>query len=136
MTEGFIVREPGSGTRAALEEFMEAHHMSPRIVMQMSSNEAIKQAVMAGMGVALLSLHTVGLELEHQLIAAPPTEGLPVMRRWHVVHTLAKTLSPAAEAFRYFILENGEAFLARHFAHVSDPPQFPSPRRRRASQTA
>ena len=58
--EGFIVREPGSGTRAALDEFMEAHQMSPRVVMQMSSNEAIKQAVMAGMGVALLSLHTVG----------------------------------------------------------------------------
>jgi hypothetical protein len=58
------------------------------------------------------------------------------MRRWHVVHTLAKTLSPAAEAFRYFILENGEAFLARHFAHVSDPPQFPPPRRHGAPQTA
>jgi DNA-binding transcriptional LysR family regulator len=131
MTEGFIVREPGSGTRAALEEFMEAHQMTPRIVMQMSSNEAIKQAVMAGMGIALLSLHTVGLELEHQLIAAPETEGLPLMRRWHVVNTLAKTLSPPAEAFRYFILESGEAFLARHFAHLHDPPQFAEERYRR-----
>jgi DNA-binding transcriptional LysR family regulator len=115
MNEGFIVREPGSGTRAALDEYMHAHHMTPRVVMQMSSNEAIKQAVMAGMGISLLSLHTVGLELEHHLIAAPDTEGLPVMRRWHVVKTLAKTLSPAAEAFRYFILERGEAFLAKHF---------------------
>jgi DNA-binding transcriptional LysR family regulator len=124
MTEGFIVREPGSGTRAALDEYMDAHQLTPRIVMQMSSNEAIKQAVMAGMGVALLSLHTVGLELDHQLIAAPETEGLPVMRRWHVVNTLAKTLSPAAEAFRYFILETGEAFLAKYFAHGNDPSQF------------
>jgi DNA-binding transcriptional LysR family regulator len=98
--------------------------MTPQVVMQMSSNEAIKQAVMAGMGVALLSLHTVGLELDHHLIAAPETEGLPVMRRWHVVNTLAKTLSPPAEAFRYFILEHGEAFLAKHFAHGNDPPQF------------
>ena len=81
--------------------------------MQMSSNEAIKQAVMAGMGVALLSLHTLGLELDHGLIAVPEVEGLPVMRRWHVVNNLAKTLSPAAEAFRYFMLERGEAFLAR-----------------------
>lgn len=124
MTEGFIVREPGSGTRAALEEFMEAYQMTPRIVMQMSSNEAIKQAVMAGMGVALLSLHTVGLELDHHLIAAPETEGLPVMRRWHVVNTLAKTLSPPAEAFRNFILETGEVFLASHFGHGNDPAQF------------
>jgi DNA-binding transcriptional LysR family regulator len=115
MNEGFIVREPGSGTRAALDEYMHAHHMKPRVVMQMSSNEAIKQAVMAGMGVSLLSLHTLGLELEHHLIAAPETEGLPLMRRWHVVKALAKTLSPAAEAFRYFILERGEAFLAKHF---------------------
>lgn len=115
MNEGFIVREPGSGTRAALDEYMRAHQMTPRVVMQMSSNEAIKQAVMAGMGISLLSLHTVGLELEHHVIAAPETEGLPVMRRWHVVNNLAKTLSPAAEAFRYFVLERGEAFLARNF---------------------
>ncbi|MGC2460877.1 MAG: LysR substrate-binding domain-containing protein, partial [Steroidobacteraceae bacterium] len=115
--EGFIVREPGSGTRAALDEYMEAHQMTPRVVMQMSSNEAIKQAVVAGMDVALLSLHTIGLELDHHVIATPECEGLPVMRRWQIVNNLAKTLSPAAEAFRYFILERGEAFLAKHFAH-------------------
>jgi DNA-binding transcriptional LysR family regulator len=115
LAEGFIVREPESGTRAALDEYMQAHQMTPRVAMQMSSNESIKQAVMAGMGVALLSLHTIGLELEHRLIAAPETEGLPVMRRWHVVNNLGKTLSPAAEAFRYFILEWGEAFLAKNF---------------------
>jgi DNA-binding transcriptional LysR family regulator len=67
------------------------------------------------MGISLLSLHTLGLELNHHLIAAPDTEGLPVMRRWHVVNNQAKTLSPAAEAFRYFILERGEAFLAQQF---------------------
>ena len=113
--EGFIVREPGSGTRAALDEYMAAHHLTPRVVMQMSSNEAIKQAVMAGMGISLLSLHTVGLELDHRLIATPDVEGLPLMRKWHVVNNLAKTLSPAAEAFRYFMLEHGEAYLAKHF---------------------
>jgi LysR family transcriptional regulator, low CO2-responsive transcriptional regulator len=115
MNEEFIVREPGSGTRAALDEFMQAHQMIPRVVMQMSSNEAIKQAVRAGMGVSVLSRHTVGLELEHHVIAAPEVEGLPVMRRWHVVNNLSKTLSPAAEAFRYFVLERGEAFLAKQF---------------------
>ena len=113
--ESFIVREPGSGTRAALDEYMHTHQMTLQVAMQMSSNESIKQAVMAGMGVALLSLHTLGLELDHRLIATPETEGLPVMRRWHVVHNLAKTLSPPAEAFRYFVLERGEAFLAENF---------------------
>ncbi len=114
--EGFIVREPGSGTLAALDEYMTAHHMKARVAMQMSSNEAIKQAVMAGMGISLLSLHTLGLELDHGLIAVPEVQGLPVMRRWHVVNNLSKTLSPAAEAFRYFILERGESFLAEQFA--------------------
>jgi len=113
--ESFIVREPESGTRAALDEYLAAHHIRPHIAMQMASNESIKQAVMSGMGVALLSLHTLGLELEHHLIAVPNVEGLPVMRRWHVVNNLAKTLSPPAEAFRYFVLEHGEAFLARLF---------------------
>lgn len=125
--EGFIVREHGSGTRAALEEFMEEHHLALHVVMEMASNEAIKQAVMAGMGVSLLSLHTLGLELEHGLIATPEVEGLPVMRRWHVVHNLAKTLSPAAEAFRYFILERGEAFLAETFPDRPTPPGRPAP---------
>ena len=126
--EGFIVREQGSGTRAALEEFMAEYRLSLQVTMEMASNEAIKQAVMAGMGVSLLSLHTIGLEVEHGLIATPEVEGLPVMRRWHVVHNLAKTLSPAAEAFRYFILERGEAWLAEHF------PQGPPGRRRDASK--
>ena len=114
--EPFIVREAGSGTRAALDEYLHAHHLATRRAMQMTSNESIKQAVMAGMGVSLLSLHTLGLELDHGLIAVPEVEGLPVMRRWHVVQNHSKTLSPAAEAFRYFILEHGEAFLAAQFA--------------------
>ena len=119
--EGFIVREQGSGTRAALDEYMHDHRLSLQVVMEMASNEAIKQAVMAGMGVSLLSLHTIGLELEHRLIATPEVEGLPLMRRWHVVNNLAKSLSPAAEAFRYFMLEHGEAQLARIFSKLPGP---------------
>lgn len=117
--EPFIMREHGSGTRAALDEYTKAHQITPRVLMQMSSNEAIKQAVMADMGISLLSLHTIGLELEHGLIASPPVEGLPILRRWYVVNNLAKTLSPAAEAFRYFVLERGEAFLASHFGNAA-----------------
>lgn len=111
----FLIREPGSGTRAAMERFFAEHHLQPRIAMEMSSNETIKQAVMAGMGVAFLSLHTVGLERRAGLLAVPDIEGLPVLKRWYVVNTLAKTLSPAAEAFRYFILEEGERFLAQEY---------------------
>ncbi|CAN5759029.1 LysR family transcriptional regulator [soil metagenome] len=112
----FIVREEGSGTRAAMEKFFESAHVDMNVAMEMASNETIKQAVMAGMGLSFLSLHTVGLELDNELIAVIDVEGAPVVRAWNVVHMLSKLLSPAAEAFRYFVLERGEAFLAGHFA--------------------
>ncbi len=118
--EPFIVREPGSGTRTALQEYLDEHHLRPSFIMEMPSNEAIKQAVMAGMGVSLLSLHTIGLEWRSGLIAAPAVEGLPLMRRWNVVNTAGKLLSPSAEAFRYFVLERGAEHLAAMFEQTPD----------------
>lgn len=112
---GFIVREHGSGTRAVFGSFFERYRLEPHIAMELPGNEAVKQAVMAGLGLGLLSLHTLRLELEHGLIARLDVEGTPVVRAWHVVHTLAKLLSPAAEAFRYFVLEQGERFLAERY---------------------
>lgn len=120
---GFILRERGSGTRAAMEVFLEQSRMEPRVVMEMSSNETIKQAVMAGMGISFLSLHTIGLELEHRLIATLEVEGAPVVRAWNVVHTLSKLLSPAAEAFRYFMLERAESYLAEKYGRLLKLPQ-------------
>ena len=113
--EPFIVREPASGTRTAMQEYLDRYRLKPSFVMEMPSNEAIKQAVMAGMGVSLLSLHTIGLEWQSGLIAVPTVEGLPLMRRWNIVNRAAKLLSPAAEAFRYFVLSHGEAHLAAMF---------------------
>lgn len=115
---GLITREPGSGTRAALEQYLREHGIDLHIEMEMSSNETIKQAVMADMGVSFLSLHTIGLELKNGLIAVPEVEDMPVIRRWYVVNTLSKLLSPAAEAFRYFVLEEGESFLAQEFGEL------------------
>jgi len=118
----FIVREHGSGTRNAMEHFFVEHRFEPRITMEMGSNETIKQAVMAGMGVSFLSLHTVGLELKTGLLRLLDVEGTPVMRTWHVVHLQSKVLSPAAEAFRYFLIERGEAMLAEHDAPLLGQP--------------
>jgi DNA-binding transcriptional LysR family regulator len=109
-----IAREHGSGTRAAMQKFFDEHHFAPRIAMEMSSNETIKQAVMAGLGLSFLSLHTMGLELRSGLLRMLDIEGAPVMRMWNVVHLSSKLLSPAAEAFRYFMLEQGEAHLLAH----------------------
>lgn len=114
--ESFIVRENGSGTRAALERFLASQHVKLHVSMELSSNEIIKHAVMAGLGLSFLSVHTVGMELENGLISVLNVDGAPVVRGWNVVHMLSKLLSPAAEAFRYFVLENGETYLAHHFA--------------------
>lgn len=110
----FIVREQGSGTRAAMHGFFTEHRFEPRIMMEMSSNETIKQAVMAGMGLSFLSLHTLGLELQAGLLRVLEVEGTPLMRTWNVVHLQSKVLSPAAEAFRFFIIEMGESYLHAH----------------------
>ncbi len=82
-----IIREPGSGTRAALEHLLRLHGVEPRTAMETASNETIEQAVMADMGVSSLSLHTIGLELRSHLIAVPDVVDMPVVRRWHVVNT-------------------------------------------------
>ncbi len=110
----FIAREHGSGTRSAMEGFFGEHHIAPRISMEMSSNETIKQAVIAGMGLSFLSLHTVGLEIRSGLLKVLDIAGTPVMRMWNIVHLGSKVLSPAAEAFRYFMIEQGAAFLRAH----------------------
>ena len=109
-----IVREGASGTRALMDRFFQDHRVSPRIAMEMPSNETIKQAVMAGMGLSFLSLHTLGLELRAGEIELLHVEHTPLVRTWNVVHLQSRLLSPAAEAFRYFILEEGEAWLAAH----------------------
>jgi LysR family transcriptional regulator, low CO2-responsive transcriptional regulator len=114
-SQPFIVREPTSGTRASMAQYFRDHQIEPFALMEMPSNETIKQAVIADMGIAFLSLHTLGLELQFGLLKILPVEDLPLMRRWFVIHPQAKTLSPAAESFRYFILEQGEKLLAAQF---------------------
>lgn len=115
-TEAFVIRESGSGGRAAMEAFFRDSHVRPPILMQMSSNETIKQAVMAGMGLSFLSLHTAAVEIERNLLTLLRVPGLPVLRNWHVVHRRARVLSPVAESLRYFLIERGPAFLTEHFA--------------------
>jgi DNA-binding transcriptional LysR family regulator len=112
----FIVREADSGTRHAMSAFFIAEKFEPRIVMELSSNETIKQAVMAGMGLSFLSLHTLGLEAASGLLAILPLESTPIMRTWNVVSMPTQTLSPAAEAFRYFVIEHAERYLAERDA--------------------
>ncbi|MBK6651317.1 MAG: LysR family transcriptional regulator [Betaproteobacteria bacterium] len=108
---GFVVREQGSGTRAAMERLFAEHQTSLKVVMEMPSNETIKQAVMAGMGLSFLSLRTVRHELAGGYIALLDIQGLPQQGHWYITHLSQKKLSPAAQAFRSFLIEQGGALM-------------------------
>lgn len=101
----FVVRERGSGTRSTMEQLFAEHGIVPKIVMEMPSNETIKQAVMAGMGLSFLSLRTVRHELASGHLALPEIAGLPIMRQWYVAHLASKRLSPAAQVLKNFLIE-------------------------------
>jgi LysR family transcriptional regulator, low CO2-responsive transcriptional regulator len=109
--ETFLVREPGSGTRNLMERFFAEAKVTPRIGMEMASNETIKQAVMAGLGIAFLSAHTVAAELADRRLAMLDVAGLPVVRQWFIVRLTRRRLLPAAQALRQFLIDEGEKFL-------------------------
>ena len=102
--EAFLLREPGSGTRSAMERLFAKHRIQPSIRMEMETNEAIKQAVQAGMGLGMLSLDSLELELETGRLVVLNVEHFPLLRHWFVAHRSQKRLSSAAEAFRQFLL--------------------------------
>lgn len=109
--ETFLVREPGSGTRILMERFLAEARVEPRIGMEMSSNETIKQAVMAGLGIAFLSAHTVAAELADGRLVMLDIVGLPVVRQWFIVRLARRRLLPAAQALRQFLIDEGAKFL-------------------------
>ncbi|MBS1155750.1 MAG: Transcriptional regulator, LysR family [Proteobacteria bacterium] len=118
--ETFLLREAGSGSRSVMEEFFEAHDFTPARTSTMGSNETIKQAVMAGLGISLLSLHTLALELRGHDLALLEIDGTPLRRTWHIVHMRAKQLSPAGQQFRRFLIEQTEGFLRNHLVLNED----------------
>jgi DNA-binding transcriptional LysR family regulator len=101
----FVVREEGSGTRAAMERLFAEHKVPIQIAMEMPSNETIKQAVMAGMGLSFLSMRTVRHELASGHIAMVDIQDMPPAGHWYVTHLKQKKLSPAARSFKEFLIE-------------------------------
>ena len=103
--EAFLIREPGSGTRAAMERFFEDEGLAPRTRVEMSSNEAIKQSVEAGLGLGMVSAHTVELEVAAGRLALLDVVSFPIVKRWFVVHHEGKQLSATARAFVEHVIE-------------------------------
>lgn len=109
--EHFVVREAGSGTRGAIRRFFDEHGVTFHTGIEMTSNEAIKQAVEAGLGLGIVSIHTLELELETERLKVLDVEDFPIMRHWRIVQRVGKRLSPVAQAFKQFVLEEAEKFI-------------------------
>jgi DNA-binding transcriptional LysR family regulator len=101
--EPFLVREPGSGTRAAVEKLFASKGVSPNVRMELGSNEAIKQAIVGGLGVSVLSRHTLSLDAPMKHIAILNVEGFPIRRHWYVAYPRGKKLSVIAQAFLEYL---------------------------------
>ncbi len=109
--ESFVVREKGSGTRGAIERFFAEHNVRFHSGIEMTSNEAIKQAVEAGLGLGIVSIHTLELELETKRLQVLDVKDFPIQRYWYIMQRRGKRLSPAAQAFKIFVLEQAKEFI-------------------------
>ena len=105
--ESIVEREPGSGTRAMLDNFLAMHRIKPRERVPVSGNEMAKHAVMSQLGISLTSAHTLFLELRTAALVRLDVDHTPIVRTWYVVHHSERWLPPAAAAFRDYLLDDG-----------------------------
>ena len=110
-SESFVVREVGSGTRGATRRFFDQHGVPFNTGIETTSNEAIKQAVEAGLGLGIVSIHTLELELETGRLEILDVEDFPIIRHWYVLQRKGKRLSPSAQAFKAFVLDQAAKFI-------------------------
>jgi DNA-binding transcriptional LysR family regulator len=109
----FISREKGSGTRAHMEAFIQDHDIQPNIIMEMSSNESIKQAVMAGLGISFVSQHTIAAELKNNQLRVLRVIDTPINRKWHVVTLNPMSNNRSVELLKDFILNQSETIITK-----------------------
>ena len=101
--ETLLTREVGSGTRITIERFTGLNFNSD---IQINSNEAIVEAVQAGLGIGFVSMHSVNLQLKNKIIKQLDVEPFPIVRQWHIVHHAEAELSPIARRFKQFVIDN------------------------------
>ncbi|MBO0906378.1 LysR family transcriptional regulator [Jiella sonneratiae] len=112
LAETIIIREPGSGTRMALEAFFASDLDRLAVAsVEMGSNETIKQAVMAGLGIAFISAHTIAFEVEMRRLAVLDVVDMPIRRQWYAVCRQERIAAPAEKAFKQFLVERGAKHL-------------------------
>ena len=103
--EAFIMREPGSGTRQAVQQLLEKHKVKVQVRLELGSNEAIKHAIAGGLGISVLSKHTLVLESLSKELTILDIQHFPIKRRWYVVYLGGKHLSVVAQTFLEYLIE-------------------------------
>jgi len=114
--EPFLMREPGSGTRMIASKVFQEHGCKPKIRMELSTNEAIKQAIIAGLGVSIMSRYTLGLDMSHEKLAVLDVEGLPIERNWVFAYPVGKQLPIIAQGFMDFTRKTAKTLVFDHLA--------------------
>jgi DNA-binding transcriptional LysR family regulator len=116
--EPFLMRESGSGTRMIAREIFAQHGCEPKVRMELSTNEAIKQAIIAGLGVSIMSRYTLGLDVAHEQLAVLDVQGFPVERSWFFAYPAGKQLPMLAQAFMEFTQQVARSLV---YDHLSKP---------------
>lgn len=118
-----ITREQGSGTRYIMENFFQRHHLNPSTRIEISGNETIKQAVIAELGISLVSIHTINQEVKNHQLSVLDIEGTPIMRDWYVVRPQKRERSNASDAFEDFVIQQAGTLFGQMFAEVNEITQ-------------
>lgn len=113
-----IFREEGSGTRTTMQQYFEKAHIVPKVRFELTSSEAVKQAVMAGLGCSIQSIFSIKNELRQKEIRIVPVTGLPLVQNWRLVWLRQKKLSPVAAAFLKYVQGNKQAVYDRQFSWI------------------
>jgi LysR family transcriptional regulator, low CO2-responsive transcriptional regulator len=116
--EPFIFREAGSGTRLVIEQFLAENRVAVDVIIELSSNEAIKQAIAGELGISILSQHALALEDRDGLLTILNVEGFPIQRHWYVIYPAGKQLSVAAQAFLDFSIAEGKQIIDKFSADL------------------
>lgn len=117
--EPFIMREPGSGTRKSVQELFDRHGVSVKVRLELGSNEAIKQAIAGGLGISVLSRHTLALEGATEQLAILDVQEFPIQNQWYVIYPKGKQLSIVAQTFFEYLLQE-----AKEIAQQINAPLF------------
>lgn len=115
-----IYREPGSATRNAMESFIESNNFSVNKTMELTSNEAVKQAVISGLGCSIMPLIGIKNALKNKDVKIIPVKGLPIITNWNLIWLKSKNLSPAAVAFLDYLAKNKEEIIQQKFNWIKE----------------